>query len=129
VFQRVKHVRRLIEHLEEHFRMIIEARSSMQFSELIKEGVELVIFWLPLSQPCLIQEPVLKAFSKELEGKLKVVKVNAQDIPSLTQQYDVQAIPTLLLFQDGKEINRFIGVQSKDSLLEAVNHALVGEEN
>ena len=72
---------------------------------------------------------MLKAFSKELEGKLKVIKVNAQDTPSLTQQYDVQAIPTLLLFQDGKEINRFIGVQSKDSLLEAVNHVLVGEEN
>jgi thioredoxin 1 len=124
VFQRVKHVGRLVEHLEEHFRMIIEARSSMQFFELVKEGVELVIFWLPLSQPCLIQEPVLKAFSKELEGKLKVIKVNAQDIQGLTKQYDVQAIPTLLLFQDDKEVNRFIGVQSKDSLLEAVNQLL-----
>jgi thioredoxin 1 len=104
--------------------MIIEAHSSTQFSELTKEGVRLVFFWLPLSQPCLSQSPVLIELSKELKDKLRIINVNAQDIPSLTQQHDVQAIPTLLLFQDGKEINRFIGVQSKDSLLEPVNKLL-----
>jgi len=109
--------------------MIIEARSSMQFSELIKEGVKLVVFWLPLSQPCLSQSPVLIELSEELKDKLKIINVNAQDIPDLSKQYDVQAIPTLLLFQDGREVNRFIGVQSKDMLLDAVNHLLVGKES
>ncbi len=109
--------------------MIIEARSSMQFPELIKEGVSLVVFWLPLSQPCLSQSPALIEISQELKDKLRIINVNAQDIPGLTQQYDVQAIPTLLLFQDGKEINRFIGVHSKDTLLDAVNHLLVSEES
>jgi len=107
--------------------MMFEVRNSTQFSELIKEGVSLVAFWLPLSQPCLIQEPVLKEFSQELEGKINVIKVNTQDIPSLAQQYGVQAIPTLVLFQDNREVNRFIGVQPKDSLLEAINHLLVSK--
>jgi thioredoxin 1 len=129
VFQIAKHVRRLIEHLEENFRMIIETRSSMQFSESIKEGVKLVVFWLPLSQPCLSQSPVLIELSEELKDKLGIINVNAQDVPSLTQQYDVQAIPTLLLFQDGREVNRFIGVHSKNTLLDAVNHFLVSEES
>jgi len=109
--------------------MIIEAHSSMQFSELIKEGVKLVVFWLPLSQPCVSQSPVLIELSEELKDKLRIINVNAQDIAGLTQQYDVQGIPTLLLFQDGREVNRFIGVQSKDVLLEAVNHLLVSEES
>jgi thioredoxin 1 len=104
--------------------MIIEARSSMQFSGLMKEGVRLVVFWLPLSQPCLSQSPVLIELSEELKDKLKIINVNAQDIPDLSKQYGVQAIPTLLLFQDGREVNRFIGVQSKDRLLEAVNQLL-----
>ncbi|RKY09265.1 MAG: thioredoxin [Planctomycetota bacterium] len=109
--------------------MIIEARSSMQFSGLIKEGVRLVVFWLPLSQPSLSQSPVLIELSEELKDKLKIINVNAQDIPDLSKQYDVQAIPTLLLFQDGREVNRFIGVHSKDRLLDAVNHLLVSEES
>jgi len=109
--------------------MIIEARSTMQFSELIKEGVRLVVFWLPLSQPCLHQSPVLIELSEELKDKLKIINVNAHDILGLTQKYDVQAIPTLLLFQDGREVNRFIGVHSKDTLLNAVNHLLVSEND
>jgi len=109
--------------------MIIETHSSMQFSELIKEGVKLVVFWLPLSQPCVSQSPILIELSEELKDKLRIINVNAQDIPGLTKQYDVQAIPTLLLFQDGREVNRFIGVHSKDRLLDAVNHLLVSEES
>ncbi len=109
--------------------MIIEARSNTQFFELIKEGIELVVFWLPLSQPCLSQSPVLLELSQELKDKLRIINVNAQDIPDLALQYDVQAIPTLLLFQDGREVNRFIGVHSKDMLLDVVNHLLVNEES
>ena len=105
--------------------MVIEARNRKQFFDLIQEGTKLVIFQLPLSQPCLIQEPALKAFSEEVKEKINVITVNAQDIPSLAQQYSVQAIPTILLFRDSKEVKRFIGVQSKRSLLEAVNHLLV----
>lgn len=106
-------------------RMIIEVPSRKQFFDLIQKGIKLVIFQLPLSQPCLIQEPELQAFSEVVKEKLNVIKVNAQDIPSLAQQYSVQAIPTILLFRDCREVKRFIGVQSKDSLLEAVNHLLV----
>ena len=105
--------------------MIIEARSRKQFFELIQKGIKLIIFQLPLSQPCLIQEPELKAFSEEVKEKLNIIKVNAQDIPSLAQQYSVQAIPTILLFRDSREVKRFIGVQSKDLLLQAVNNLSV----
>ena len=96
----------------------------MQFSELIKEGVRLVVFWLPLSQPCLSQSPVLIELSEELKDKLKIINVNAQDIPALTKKYGVQAIPTLLLFKDGNEVRRFIGVQPKDILIDAISSVL-----
>lgn len=101
----------------------------MRFSELIKEGVKLVNFWLPLSQPCSILAPVLTEISKEVGDKLSIIKVDAQDIPGLAVQYDVQAIPTLLFFKDGREVNRFIGVQSKESLLGTINHLLVSEKS
>jgi thioredoxin 1 len=95
------------------------------FEDIIAKGLSLVEFWLPLSHPCLLQDPILEAVYRELGDKLRIIRINAEDIPGLARQYDVKAIPTLLLFKNGKETKRFIGSQSKVTLLDEVNKLLV----
>lgn len=95
--------------------------NSSDFEDIIAEGITLVEFWLPLSHPCLIQDLILKEVSRELENKLQIIKINTEDVPELKQKYDVEAIPTFLLFQNGREKRRFVGVQSKAALLNVIN--------
>jgi thioredoxin 1 len=67
--------------------------------------------------------PVLNDIATELTGNSHVGKVNIEQYQSLAQKYKVRSIPTLILFKNGKEINRFVGVKSKDFLLHQIQKA------
>jgi thioredoxin 1 len=76
----------------------------------------LVDFWAPWCQPCLMMEPALEELSEEFSGKLKIGKLNTE-IPehqNLAVQYQVQSIPNMKLFKDGKMIKEFIGLRPKE---------------
>jgi len=80
----------------------------------------LVDFWAPWCQPCLMMAPALEELSKELEGKLKIGKLDTE-VPEnqmLAQQYQIQSIPNMKLFKDGKIIKEFIGLRPKETLKE-----------
>ena len=98
------------------------------FDDIIAEGIVLAEFWLPLSHPCLIQDPVLNDICRELGDQLRIIRVNAEDVPELKKKYDIRAVPTFLLFQNGREAKRFVGVKSKDSLLGAIDDLLFGKK-
>lgn len=68
----------------------------------IKEGVALVDFWAPWCGPCRMLAPAIDQLAEEFEGKAKICKVNTEDEPELTAQYQVRSIPTILFFKDGK---------------------------
>jgi thioredoxin 1 len=79
----------------------------------------LVDFWAPWCQPCLMMAPILDEISEELEGKLKIGKFDIE-IPEhqeLASQYQVQSIPNMKLFKDGKIVEEFIGLRSKEILM------------
>lgn len=78
----------------------------------------LVDFWAPWCGPCKMQNPILAEFTQEMEGKVKVSKVNVDEEPSLAAKYAVMSIPTLLWFNKGKVIAQRVGVQSRDKLIE-----------
>ena len=65
--------------------------------------------------------PVLNEVATELEGSSHVGKVNIEQYQSLAQKFQVRNIPTLILFKNGKEINRFVGVKNKEFLLQQIN--------
>jgi thioredoxin 1 len=86
-----------------------------------KDKVVLVDFWASWCAPCRMMAPVLNDLADELPDNAYVGKVNVEDYQSLAQKYQVRSIPTMILFQNGKEISRFVGIKSKEFLSQQIN--------
>lgn len=77
----------------------------------------LVEFWTGWSQPCRVLDSVLQEVARDLAGKIKVVKVNADDSLELSLWYEIQSIPTLIYFIEGRPRFRIVGTASKEAIL------------
>ncbi len=82
------------------------------------EGRVLVDFWAPWCGPCRMQTPILEKLSSDDSIEVKIAKLNTDDNPTIAQKMGIVSIPTLILFKDGKEQERFVGVQPEDVLRE-----------
>ena len=98
----------------------IKTLTDQNFEHQIKSGVILVDFWASWCMPCKMMAPVLNEVSEELTGNATVGKLNVEQNQAASSKYGVRNIPTLLLFKNGKEINRFVGVKTKDFLLKEI---------
>lgn len=79
-------------------------------------GKVLVDFWAPWCGPCRMQTPILEKLAQDPEIKTKIVKINTDTNPETAQRFAISSIPTLILFDNGKEIDRMIGVQPETAL-------------
>lgn len=79
----------------------------------------LVDFWAPWCRPCLMMAPILDEISIELDGKVKIVKVDVDDQKnaSLGQQFEVRSIPNMKIFKGGVVVGEVIGLHSKEDVL------------
>jgi thioredoxin len=91
------------------------------FQHQTKNKLVLIDFWASWCVPCRMMAPVLNEVADELPGNSHVGKVNVEQYQSLAQKFQVRSIPTLILFKNGREINRFVGVKSKDFLLQQIS--------
>lgn len=87
------------------------------FSTQAGNGLVLVDFYADWCGPCKMLHPILEEAAKEASGKAKFIKVNVDEAQNLAMQYSVTSIPTVVLLKDGQEVDRFIGVRDKESVL------------
>jgi thioredoxin 1 len=80
----------------------------------------LVDFWAEWCAPCQFIAPVLEEIAEEYEGKLNVCKLNVDDNPGTAEQYEIMAIPTLLVFNRGELVEKIIGLKSKAEIEKTV---------
>jgi len=85
----------------------------------------LVDFWAPWCMPCRMMTPILEQFVKKNGEKVKVVKLNTDDNQMTASRYGIMSIPSLLIFHNGKEAGRTIGVQPVESLEAALDNAVL----
>jgi thioredoxin 1 len=91
--------------------------TEQNFQQQTKNKVVLIDFWASWCAPCRMMAPVLNDVATELKGNSHVGKVDVQQYQSLANQFKVRSIPTLILLKNGTEINRFVGIKSKEFLL------------
>lgn len=86
------------------------------FDQEIASGVTLVDFYADWCGPCRMMNPIIEELAKELEGKAKIVKLDIERAQKTTATFGVTSIPTVIVFKDGKEVNRVVGLRDKDAL-------------
>ena len=85
----------------------------------------LVDFWAPWCGPCRQIAPVIEQLAAENTGSVKIGKLNVDVAPGSAQNYGVSSIPTLMVFKNGEVVERFVGVQPKSRLQQALDAAKV----
>ena len=94
------------------------------FKDAIASGVTLVDFYADWCGPCRMIAPIIEELSLEFNGKAKIAKVDIEKAQEVTTELNVTSIPTVILFKDGKEVKRFVGLRDKAALKSLVSSAL-----
>lgn len=102
----------------------IETVNDESFSAAIATGVVLVDFYADWCGPCRMLAPVVSKVAASLKGQAKVVKVDTDKAEKTAASFRITSIPTLILFKEGKEVNRSVGLKDEQALLAMIKQAL-----
>ena len=95
------------------------------FNEIIKSDKPVLVdFWASWCGPCRMVSPVIDQIAEEYAGKISVGKVNVDEQGSLAADFAIVSIPTVILFKNGKEVKKLVGVHSVDDYADIIDAAL-----
>lgn len=99
----------------------IKTLNAKNFKMFTRNGLVLVDFWAGWCNPCKMLTPILNdiADNKSVEG-LSIAKLNVDQYQQVAAKYKVRSLPTMLIFKDGKEVHRIVGVKTKKALLKEI---------
>jgi len=90
-------------------------------TEVLKSEIPVLVdFFAVWCGPCQMMAPVIEELSKELEGKVKIGKINADENPQTSEKYSIMSIPTLILFKGGQIVKTLPGFRTKEELLKEI---------
>ena len=91
---------------------------SSNFDSTVSSGSAPVVvdFWAPWCGPCKAIAPILEELAEEIGGAVKICKVNVDNNSEVATKYEIRAIPTILIFKDGKVADTVVGLTSKEDL-------------
>lgn len=93
--------------------------------EVLESSIPVLVdFWASWCMPCRMLAPTVEKLAEENQGKLKVGKLNTDENQRIASEYGIQGIPTLIIFKEGKEVGRTVGVMPKEKLQEKLNPIL-----
>jgi thioredoxin 1 len=98
-----------------------ENMTQKDFDNMIESGINLVDFNAPWCGPCRAQDPILEEVQKTFDGKATIAKINIEKNQEVANQLGILSIPTLILFKEGKEMTRFVGLQDAKTLDQAIS--------
>lgn len=98
--------------------------SDQNFKETIKKGVVLIDFYATWCAPCRMIAPVIEELSKLVSGKAVVAKVDIDQAQAVAQECQITSVPTLILFKDGQEVRRIVGIKDLEYLQQLIESAL-----
>lgn len=106
--------------------MGIQSVTDETFAAEVLESKEpvLVDFWATWCAPCRMAAPVLEQFARENEGRIKVVKIDVDQNPVTTRAHNIRSMPTLVLFNGGESVDRFVGFRPLAEIRELIGGAM-----
>ncbi len=96
--------------------MSVQHLTEQDFDSVIATGRSLVDFWATWCGPCRMIAPAIEALGEKYAGKANVCKVDVDEQPELARRFGVMSIPTIIVFQDGQQLGKLVGVRSQAEL-------------
>jgi thioredoxin 1 len=94
------------------------------FLETVGQGVSLVDYWAPWCAPCRMQGPIIEKLADQFDGQARIGKMNVDENNQTPASLGIKAIPTMILFKDGREVERFMGLRKEEELSQALTKYL-----
>ncbi|NLF07832.1 MAG: thioredoxin [Pirellulaceae bacterium] len=103
---------------------VVELNDHNFESEVLKAAQPVLVdFWAPWCGPCRMVAPVVEELAQENAGKAKIAKIDIDNSPNTAAAFGISSIPTLMIFKGGEVAERFVGVQPKKRIQEAIDRA------
>jgi len=104
---------------------IVQLQDGNFKEEVLESGIPVLVdFWAAWCGPCRMIAPVIEELAADYQGRVKVCKLNVDENGKTAQEYGVMSIPTIIIYKDGREVNRLVGFMPKANLSKALDQVL-----